>query len=410
MIGITFRVAQFKKFHELLMENAPLDYKPWYFPCKINGKDPDPEAIKRLDRNSYGSWKHPSARLEPEEVIEHIQKGQNIALSARAEDCLVIGDIDNPEYFDQTPEYTLADTSRKRVGGHFFGLDKDGTAKINQPTSNGEMRSIDMYVLIPGSYVPLDLTNAKDKKFYDNLSEEAKTDPQLGYYTVATEFPLRELSLSDLPEFFKEAHEEEIVEQKKIEVKLQNKPKTNFKEKGKYSELLNLKVSDIVGNISSSIRFGHPLHESETDANFSIDSKGLGHCWRCDVTLNAVQFLCVKAGYKKCFEAGTPHKVKGKPIKYSRIKGDRQALEVAYQEALKMKLISEYVGEPKGLGRVLNIQKIAEQYHFTNCPKCSNAFEFNSRMGWFSCNICGSQGGIKKFLLLYNLNKLGASQ
>jgi len=119
-----FRIEQFSKFYDCLMQDAPEGYKPWFFPCAKNGKNPSPQAILKINPKSKGSWHHESARLSKEQCIEHIKQGYNIGISARENDSLIIGDIDEPEYLDQLPKDTLTVTSRKRGGGHFFGWDK----------------------------------------------------------------------------------------------------------------------------------------------------------------------------------------------------------------------------------------------------------------------------------------------
>ena len=340
-----FRVEQFKKFYDLLMSNAPMEYKPWFFPCDKGGKNPSPLAILKLDKESKGSWHHDSARLDKDEAIKLIKEGYNIGISARNNDALIIGDIDEKEYIDQVPKNTLTSISRKRCGRHFFGWDKNGSAKVNVPTNFGELRSNNQYVLSPGSYVAFDLNSEKEKKAFDNLSEEAKNDPLMGYYTVGEECSPREIGFDDLPEFFKMnilmGEQESTFEETKKEYK-------EFVGEGKYSELFALKMSDVLGKLPPNRRVGHPLHESDTDANFSISNDGtLAHCWRHSRALNPVQFLCVQAGYCDCLTAGTPHREKdkdGKPLprKPSKIKGDKEALECAYKEAVKIGLIKEY--------------------------------------------------------------------
>lgn len=333
------RIKQFEKFYHFLNKNAPEGYRPWFFPCEKRGKNPSPAAILKINSLSKGSWHHESARLSKEQCIEHIKQGYNLGISAREGDPLIIGDIDKAELINQIPSETLTVISRKREGRHFFGWDKDGTAKINLPTNDGEIRSKNQYVLAPGSYVPFNLDNEKDKKAFNKLLEESKSDPLLGHYTVENAVVPREMTLYDLPIFFKEK------ESKNIEIESEIKQKeevAEFKGEGKYSELFKLKVSDILGKIPSNKRVGHPLHESETDANFSLSKDGtLGHCWRHLVSLNAVQFLCTKAGYRNCEDAGTPHEGRS----FSKIKGDKKALEVAYKGAVEMGLIKEWEGE-----------------------------------------------------------------
>lgn len=335
------KISEFKKFYECLMKNAPKDYTPWFFPCKPNGKDPCPEAILKIDKDSHGSWHHEVARLNFEQCIEHIKQGYNLGISAREEDSLIIGDIDEIEYIKQAPTNTLTSTSRKRAGIHFFGWDKDGSAKINLPTDVGEIRSNNQYVLSPGSYVPFNLTSVKDKEAFEKLPKEAREDKFLGYYTVRDEISPKELTFDDLPKFFQDKEKENNEAEAIIKQREETKEYSNH---GKYSELFKLKVSDIVGLIPSNKRQGHPLHESDTDANFSLSKDGsLGFCWRHMVSLNAVQYLCVKCNYAKCEDAGTPHKGRG----FSKIKGDKKSLIVAYKEAIKLNLIKEYVQEKK---------------------------------------------------------------
>ncbi|MFA6836961.1 MAG: phage/plasmid primase, P4 family [Fibrobacteraceae bacterium] len=335
-----FRVEQFKIFYELLTCNAPTGYTPWFFPCEKNGKNPDALAILKINPDSRGSWHHESARLNKEQAIELIKQGYNIGISARKNDKLIIGDIDNPGLINQLP-HTLTTTSRKRCGGHFFGWDKDGSAKVNIPTDNGEIRSDNQYVLSCGSYVPFNLENEKDRKAFDGLTEDAKNDPYLGYYTIRNQIIPNELTFNDLPKFFREKQNENLESNLRIK---QTEETKEFKGEGKYSELFKLKVSDIIGLIPEKQRFGHPLHESDTDSNFSLSKDGtLGHCWRHLVSLNAVQFLCVKVGYAKCEDAGTPHK----GIGFSKLKGDKKAFEVAYNEALKLGLIKEWIAPQK---------------------------------------------------------------
>jgi len=330
------RIEQFSKFYDALMSNAPDGYKPWIFPCAKQGKNPAPSAIMKIDSTSNGSWHHESARLTKEQALEHIRHGWNIGISARKDDPLVIGDIDEIEYLKQIPENTLTSTSRKRAGAHFFGWNKDNSAKVNLPTDFGEIRANNQYVLAPGSYVPFNLEDTKDKKAFDNLDESAEMDELVGYYTVRDAVSPRELVFDDFPQFFKDKQRENI--EAEAIVKQRIKPR-EFGGEGKYSALFKLKMSDIVGALPSNERNGHPLHESDTDSNFSLSADGsICHCWRHLVSLNPVQFLAVKAGFAKCEDAGTPHEGRG----MSKIKGDKAGYEAAYNEAVKMKLIKEW--------------------------------------------------------------------
>jgi putative DNA primase/helicase len=336
-------VAEFEKFYDLLMSSAPADYKAWFFPCQPYGKDPAIDAIKALNWNSHGSWHHISARLTREQCIEHIKRGYNIGISARDKDPLVIIDIDNERYLSQAPKDTLCVTSRKRCGLHSFCWAGNDSVKVNIPTENGEVRSNDQYVLSCGSFVPFNLEKPsdtsdekamkawqKEKNAYDKLSETAKNDAELGYYTIKNPVPPRPITHDELPAFFKEKD----LDNKATDEWVKLRGQYNLSGNNRYYDLHQLKMIDIVGDIKG--RVGHPLHESDTDANFSLGDGGiLAHCWRHMVSLNAVQYLCVKAGYAKCEDAGTPHH-KGRE---SKLKGDKKALDVAYDQAVKDGLI-----------------------------------------------------------------------
>lgn len=322
---------QFEKFYYQLTFQAPQGYIPWLFPCKKGGKDPAPEAIIKKDKMSKGSWLHSSARMNKDECLKLINEGYNLGLGAMQDDILINIDIDNKKYQEQIPKNTLTTISRKRDGRHAFCWNINKDCKINIATNeDGELRANNQYVLIPGSYVEV------DEKIKKELTKEALNDSLLGYYTIENAIPPRNINWEEIPQIFKDKQKEnislEIETKQRIE---EEKEKKFIQREGKYTELFNLKISDIIGQIKKNQ--GHPLHSSDTNANFSMSKDGtLGHCWRHNVSINAIQFLCIEAGYSTCENAGTPHKGGT-----SKIKGDKIAIEIAYQEAIKNNLIKE---------------------------------------------------------------------
>ncbi len=369
-------LENFSLFYDLLMKEAPEGYLPWFFPCAKNGKHPSTEAILKLDNTSKGSWHHEGARLTKEKALALIRQGYNIGISAREGDPLIIIDIDEHEFLKQLPKGTLTTTSRKRAGAHAFCWDLDGSAKINLPTDYGEVRSKNQYVLASGCFVQFNVNNEKDKKAYDKLPDYAKNDNLLGCYTLRDKNTPKKIGFDGLPDFFKNKEKENLVQETKIK---QREEKNSYENgKGKYTELFKLKVCDLVEGYSSNTRKGHPLHESDTDSNFSLSKDGsLGQCWRHMVSLNAVQFLCVKSGYSKCEDAGTPHKGRG----FSKIKGDKKALEVAYEEALKNGFISEWKGRGEKKGNIL-YDKISQVQIFHE----ENTFFYDRNNIWWLWN------------------------
>ncbi len=331
------------KFHELLMSNAPRDYTPWYFPVASNEKDPDGIAIasragkissccsaewvkKEKQKNcakcgkSIGSWKAAYAKLSIDEAVERLKLGGNVGISSRDGELLVIYDRDSPIVKDKIS--TLTVTSRKRIAGHSYCWRKEGdnSLNVNIPTELGEVRSCDQYVLAPGSFVP--------------VSDKEKTieDDKYGLYTVKDAIAPTIITLEELPDVFLQQIETSKKERKRID----DLPKKVFtKTDGKKSALFELTIQDIVGFYDSSERVTHPLHDSETESNFSV-SGDLAHCWRHLVSLNAIQFLCVKANYMTCNEAGTGHWDSPHP---SAIIGDEGAIFFAWKQAVIDSLI-----------------------------------------------------------------------
>jgi putative DNA primase/helicase len=341
------RPESFEIFYRELMSDAPEGYVPWFFPVQRGGKAPDSNAISLRSKNvclrcnarwikkgkkivcskceeSRASWKSPHARLSFDEAIKRLQDGGNLGLAARADDPLVIIDIDDLNYEIDLPN-TLTEISRKRVGFHAFCWDKDKSAKVNIPTDHGEVRSCDQYVVCSGSYCYTSEDEIDKEPISPKDKEIAKNDPDLGSYTPLNIKSPITITYEEFPDFFK-----------KVAVKIKKHPRPCLKNitiasKGNRSALFDLSINNIV-SISEGKPESHPLHGSKTGTNFSI-SNGLGHCWRHNVSLNALQFLCVKSGYLSCEDAGTKHKSAGSNSL------DDGAIFHAWVEAKNMRII-----------------------------------------------------------------------
>jgi len=326
--------SEFTKFHKLLMDNAPKGYIPWYFPVVRNNKAPDGLAVARRSPHKItkgkGNWKAEWARLTYEEALQRLKLGLNVGLSARKEDPLIIIDIDDWTKLDLMPK-SLINTSRKRCGLHgFFWKDKDDKIlPINLPTDYGEIRSSDQYVVAAGSYCDTSTKDIKSEKLPKEFEDKIIKENMIGLYSVRNEYSPSTISYNDLPPFFKERYE---YVKKQVPAKIKSEPiKTN----GKHSALFDLTIRNVVSSIPGK-REPHPLHSSDTGMNFSIYGD-LAHCWRHLVSLNSIQFLCVKSGYMSCQDAGTGHK--GSGAGNSMITGDNGAIFYAWLEAKKCGLI-----------------------------------------------------------------------
>lgn len=346
MDRILKQIQQFVIFDKLLMKSSPKDYRPWYFPVKKEGKDPDPLVIKRFAKwetssTQRMSWKADHARLTKYLAIKLIREGFNIGIAARKDDPLIIIDIDNEKYLSEMPTNSLITRSRRRSGLHGFFWKGDDKVKQNIPTDYGEMRCSDQYVLCAGSYVPLtnkDIDIAvENKELKQKTAENIKKDSNRGFYTVEIKQPPREIKYEELPKLFRKKVEENEKQEMFVKEFKEKSKNFIFNSKKKHSGLYDLKMSDIV-TTKPNTRSPHPLHPSDTGQNFSISNDGtLCHCWRHCVTLNPIQFLCVKSGFAKCEDAGTPHD-KG----ISKIIGDYGAIFYAWIEAKKMNLLPKH--------------------------------------------------------------------
>jgi len=304
------------------MKNAPDGYVPWYFPIIKYNKAPDVKC----------SWKDEKARLSYEQALKRLEEGLNVGIAARKEDPLIIIDIDDYSFRLEMPNGGLIIKSRKRCGFHGFYWKGETFDKINIPTDSGEIRAVDQYVVVAGSYCETSHADIENQNIPNQLKEEIKRDDMLGVYTVDSyginwNGCATLNSLDVLPSFFLKKLKEE---KERPQIK-----STSIKPKGKHSALFDLTIRDII-SIAPTKREPHPLHESDTGMNFSV-SDNVAHCWRHNVSLNALQFLVVKSGYMSCLDAGTGHK--GSNAGTSKIINDNGAIFYAWLEAKKCNLI-----------------------------------------------------------------------
>lgn len=294
----------FFEFHKLLMQAAPEGYTPFYFRCAANSKDPYLKA---------GSWlKNP---LTVEEARDWLRKGNNVGIAALKEDPLVIIDIDDENVTDyKSLKPTLTARSASRKGVHLFHFEDIVGSIPNIPTQDfGEIRAENQYVIAVGSYV----TGYPDK------------GEKVGQYTIEEARPAEKIVFSEIPQVFKDQWGK--VKKDDNTVNERKDKREGKKTDGKKSALFDLTVYDIVGHTHDpNERFSSIFHASKTGKNTSINN-GLIHCFRHQVTLNALQSLCVLSDYLSCQEAGTGKK--GSNAGQSLIVGDPRAIFEAWRYA-----------------------------------------------------------------------------
>lgn len=304
------RIEEFELFIDFLLADAPKSYVPWLFRCQPQGKPPALE---------FGSWKDKKNRLTVAEAVEWMKHGGNIGIAAMPDDPLINIDIDD-ENITKKDELkpTLMARTRSRRGLHAWYFSNDDIPNI--PTDNaGEIRAKAQYVIAPGSYVKTDPSEVP-------LTERENA----GYYTLLEKKPVAWITYAELPEIFRKIYEK--TKQQEARQPTEFNPKIAL---GRHSALFDITARDVVlregGDTNPSKRWGALFHDSTTDANMSLSTKGLLHCWRHNVSHNGLQALVVLSGYMTCQEAGSPHK--GSGAGPSLVNGDDGAIFYAWKYA-----------------------------------------------------------------------------
>ena len=299
-MDINTNPEEFKKFHLLLTLERP-DFAPFYHKLAKESKDP---------HGGY-SWKN-EGFLTFDEAYEWMKEGGNVAIAARADDPLVIVDIDNIEAVGEFKP-TLTCMSSKRYGKHAFYFTDDeplrkveynghqaddvfhDTAKMNIAVDEvGEIRSKWEYVVCAGSYVyPVP---EKLKNVPENEMENA------GKYTIVEARPPNTITYNELPSIYKEVHEADKTAAKIAEE--QRKAREKQKEDRANSEvqtsaMWSLDLFDVTGLRDEPGRIPSIFHDSTTGKNIAVKD-GLLHCFRCLTTHNGITALAVMSGVAKC--------------------------------------------------------------------------------------------------------------
>lgn len=325
------RPAEFKRFHQLLMTDAPAGYQPHYFRVRRCSKAP---------ATQFGSWKHSDARLSLREALQWMQDGGNVGIAGRGpcvnekcadenepdcpvcegtpiDDALVNVDIDDDE--ETTPgdvPSSLRARSRSRTGWHTWYFNESGDVP-NIPTDEyGEVRADWQYVVAPGSFVA-------------SVSSDIPADAtDAGYYTVEDADPVAPITYEDLPEVFHEiateaAENAETIADGEVVDDIAGASLTpadspdldsTASDASGSSAVFDIDATDIIGHRSPSDRFDSVFHDSDTGANMSV-SRGRVHCWRHHVAHGGLQTLAVLSNEINygCREIGTAHGDTNKP-------------------------------------------------------------------------------------------------
>ena len=306
--------AEFIKFNELLIKNAPEGYEPFYFALVPNSKDPIKSG--KYDPILAGSWLKRKLAVNEAHIL--LEKGYNIAIAALANDQLCIVDVDNIELVGSIKP-TLVAQSRKRIGRHnfFFTSDESTYEKENPVFSDsakdnididiaGEVRANNQYVVCSGSFV-----ECSEEEIL-KIPEEDRINA--GKYTIFAEHDVSYITYEELPDIYKQKHESEKLAEIAYRVEKEDQKEINpdNEDSKNKSSLWTLTVPGLTGlknNPNKRFKMFPEFHEddSKTGGNASI-SGDLLHCWRHNVSQNAFTFLVVKAGLYTCNDAGRKFK------------------------------------------------------------------------------------------------------
>lgn len=289
---------EFKKFHTALMSRAPKGYEPYYFPLTVGDKDPRPGVSWKKNRKTF------------KEALALLTKGINIGIAATDTDQLVIVDVDNIDLVPlETVKPTLTVISRRRVGRHHFYFTNDplatscleNSAKQNIPAdAPGEVRAAWQYVVVAGSFVH---TSAAEKA---KIPEGDRNNA--GRYSVFLDIPPATITYEELPAPYRDFLEQQRDAEISASLRKESKKVWGTEDEKNRSKLWSLTIRDVTGvEVQERQKFASLLHDSSTEKNTSIGME-LMHCWRHNVSHNALTYLAVCAGLSTCSLAGFGHK------------------------------------------------------------------------------------------------------
>ena len=227
---------EFIKFNELIKK-----YNPFYMVIPSKSKIRN----KEFKRESF------------EDCLSMMKRGYNVAVLAGDNNPLVFIDIDHPEKMTEY-KHTLKCVSGSRRGYHLIYVSDDPKVRFNMNNDVGDLHTVRKYIICPGSVIPK------------------------GEYYIANHIPPARITFDELPEPFKRPPEE----------------KRSITTPQKNSPLNRLKMEDIF-SYPENKNFASPFHGSDSGLNTRI-SKGLLHCYRCNVYHTPKTVLAILSGQIKC--------------------------------------------------------------------------------------------------------------
>jgi len=266
--------------------------------------------------------------LTPDEAIEWMKKGGNIAVTGMPDDNWVNIDVDDERAIPiDSWKPTLTARSSKRWGYHLFYVCNNRKTKSGwkKEISNidvpdiGEARTEKKYVLAPGSYA-----RPSGQKL-ENVPENEYQN--IGDYTIEKDLPIAEITYDELHTLYKEAHEKQEETLVKARRSLGFKS-TKFRP-GIDSQLYNLTAKDVMEwvakqqpetykdsvtttdeGLTFTDRFPHPTHGSKQPPGKGncgfLKNDELMYCFRDHTTHNAITILAMLSGAETCEELGSP--------------------------------------------------------------------------------------------------------
>lgn len=336
--GLRTDPDEFGRYYDLLMAEAPDGYVPHLLRCAKGEKGP---ALQ------FGSWKAAENRLDREEAIEWLREGGNVGIAGiRADpddsdgietDPLVNMDIDDRGSVPESEVVpSLGACSRSRIGDHRVYFDTGETTTVerdeddltieiesipNIAPSCGEIRTDTQYVVAPGSHVPIELSDPDDPDLCDIPEHDREN---IGRYTVEHEQPATEISYTDLPEVYREFHEDREFTKAEREANAAKKTETldqygnssnsdehvehEFPEASSHdnedipdgcTDAYSLSIKDVAG-VSRSYRgvnpIGHHTKDAEMGDYFVVLGEDVAYDHKDNVAFNPTTYILADCG------------------------------------------------------------------------------------------------------------------
>jgi hypothetical protein len=207
--------------------------------------------------------------------------------------------------------------------------------------------------------------------------------PSGQYYKIIKDLPIQEIELSDFERVF--AHH--------LRKKINQEAPQVVSRDWKGEDIKDIPITNIFpSNLKKC-----PSCGCSSGTNFKVYPESNSYfCYHSWTGGGIWEAIAISENIKSCSDIG----------RSCLSDSDKQAILKVAREKYGLK-VPEPSKESMGWACSVNIKHLAERHNFTQCHLCNSPFEFDERMGWFSCPSCGLKGGLKMFAgLILKLKQL----